>query len=324
MNILIMYTPHSPSEGHLRRLQALDGVDSVAVATDVASAQRGARNATLILGHRYLRQVLPHARRLNWVQTTTQGVDRLPVEAMARKGVRLTRYTGSSPVVARHAVALAWSMTRRIPTAVRRQTRREWRKDADWLPAPDRAVVLGTGAIGRRIADLLQPHGVSVDGVKRSAEASLPAFDALYDRHTWREALPGRDWCLAALPHTPETRGMIDADALDALPADALFVNVGRGETVDLDALVDALEAGRLGGAALDTLPADREPLHASSPLWDVPNLVLTPHVGAYHPNRQERVEAFCERQVERYLQGRRLQNVVHPERVVGRVLEEA
>jgi phosphoglycerate dehydrogenase-like enzyme len=181
----------------------------------------------------------------------------------------------------------------------------------DWIPLPEKAVVFGTGSIGREIARLLQAQGLTVTGVKRNVEDSLPAFDALRDRHRWRDTLSDADWCFLALPHTDETRGMIGEDALAELPAHAVVVNVGRGETLRLSPLVNQLRTDRLGGAALDTLPAEKEPLDPSSPLWEVPRLVLTPHVASYHPGRRRNVERFCERQVQRYLCGEPLADEV-------------
>ena len=304
MHLLLMVSPHRPSERHIRTLGGLPGVTDVAVADDEAAARRSAADADVIVGHRYLRQSLPYAKTLEWVQSTTQGVDRLPTRKLAEKGVRLTRYTGSAATVARHAVSLAWSVVRRIPTAVRQQRRAEWRKEMDWLPTPESAIVFGTGSIGRSIGELLQAHGLSVTGVKRSVDGPLPSFDRLLGSDEWRGALTDRDLCILALPRTSETEGLLDDDALDALPSHAVVVNVGRGETLCLGPLVERLREESLGGAALDALSEAREPLSAASPLWDVPRLTLTPHVAAYHPNRQHRVERFCEAQVRRYLDG--------------------
>lgn len=322
MHILIMYSPHAPSEDHIRQLEAEDGITEVTVATDEQTALDAASDVEVILGHRYLRQCLPRAEKLRWVQSTTQGIDRLPCAALSNRNVQLTRYTGSAPIVARHGVSLAWAVTRRIPTASRQQLEKRWDKDLEWLPHPKRALVFGTGMVGREIARLLRAHGIRVSGVKHTVEHSLPEFDDLYDRHSWQKALSLSDWCFLALPNTPKTQNMIDAEALGALPSHAVVVNVGRGETLDLDALTEMLWEGRLGGAALDVLPAEMEPLGSSSNLWTVPRLVLTPHVASYHPQRRERVEQFCEKQVRRYTRGEPLEAVVDLEGDAGEVSE--
>lgn len=324
MHVLVMYSPHSPSEEHIQRLEAEDPITTVTVARDEETALQAAPEVDVILGHRYLRQCLSRTEELKWVQTTTQGIDRLPCRELSEQNVRLSRFTGSAPIAARHGVSLAWAVTRRIPTAARQQLQNRWNKAMEWLPHPERALIFGTGTVGREIARLLQAHDITVSGVKRTVEDNLPEFDDLYDQHSWRGALSYTDWCFLALPNTPETQNMVDREALRALPSHAVVVNVGRGETLELNALTEMLREGHLGGAALDVLPAEMEPLDASSDLWAVPQLVLTPHVASYHPRRRQKVERFCEKQVRRYLKGDPLKNVVDLEKDPGEVVENA
>lgn len=312
MHLLLMYTPHAPSPRHVERLRSIDPSVRVTVAQSEREAVRAAPTADAIFGHRYLRQVLPHASRLQWVQVTTNGIDRLPNDRLRERGVLLSRFTGSAAEVARHALALALTLDRAIAECVDNQRIQRWTKAIRMLPAPKRALVLGAGRIGRQIARYVRGLDVEVDGVRRAATTeSDPDFRQMYDAESWREALPGIDWLFLALPHTAETNGLLDAEALQALPSHALVVNVGRGETVDLKALTAALEAGDLGGAALDVLPEEFEPLADDDPLWQVPNLLLTPHVAAFAPDRPERVEAFVESQLRAYLEGKPLRDVV-------------
>lgn len=307
-----MYTPHTPSAGHIERLRQIVPGMQVTVARSEADALAVADRVEVILGHRYLRQCLPHAERLRWVQSTSGGADRMPCEALRARGVTLCRFTGSRTTIARHALTLAWAITRGLPTMWRNQRQRTWSKDLPLLPAPTRAIVFGTGHIGREIARLLQRDGVHVTGVKRrKTHTPMPGFDALQYGSAWRSVLPEVDWCFLALPNTASTRHMIDEAALRALPRHAILVNVGRGETLDTEALMHVLRDGHLGGAALDVLPEPLEPLDATHGLWDVPRLLITPHVGAYDPNRRDLVEAFCEAQMRRYVAGEPLKDVV-------------
>lgn len=313
MHILLMYSPHQPSEQHLYRLQAVDADVSLTVAESEEEAIAAAEDADVIFGHRYLRQCLPHARKLHWVQSTTNGVDRLPLRALEEQGVTLTRFTGSAKDVARHALALALAMNRGLPQAWHHQQSQRWDKNISILPAPKRAIVFGTGNVGRRIARLLRGMDLEVVGVKRSLEQekSDDDFDQLVDQHSWHAAMEEADWCFLALPHTEETTDMIDEEALRRLPEHATVVNVGRGETLELQGLTSLLRDDRLGGAALDVLPAHLEPLPADHPLWEMPRLLITPHVAAYNPSRQERVEAFVEAQLRRFLARQPLKEVV-------------
>lgn len=313
MHILLMYSPHRPSGRHLRRLRATDAGIRLTVAACEEEAIAAAPSADVIFGHRYLRQCLPHAEMLCWVQSTTNGVDRLPQAALEARGITLTRFTGSAKRVGHHALALALAVTRGLPQAWHRQEMQRWDKDIAFLPAPERALVFGAGNVGRAIARVVHGMGVEVAGVKRSLNQTAPNddFDRLYDRHSWHAAMTDADWCFLALPHTTETAHMIDEAALRRLPDHAVVVNVGRGETLDLNGLVSLLREGHLGGAALDVLPADLEPLPADHPLWEVPRLLITPHVAAYEPTRRERVENFVEAQLRRFLAQQPLKDVV-------------
>lgn len=310
MHLLLMYSTHVPSCEHVERLRALDARLRVTVAKDEAHAIRAAVDANVVFGHRYLRQCLPRARRLRWVQSTAGGTDRLPCVQLADRGVLLTRMsTISAPIIARHAVTLAWSLARCLPEAIGRQVRGEWRNDFRWLPLPRRAIVFGLGNIGRSIAACLHADGMEVVGVRQRAIAeNIPGCDRVVWGDAWQHELQHADWCFLALPITPQTRGMFSRDALYSLPRHALLINVGRGSTVDTQALRHMLLSGHLGGAALDVVEP-RPP--ADNPLWNTPRLLLTPHVAAHCHERPEGIERFCEEQLRRFISGRPLQDVV-------------
>lgn len=311
MTILVMYSTHQPSPSHCSRLKALRADLEVVVATSEAEALAAAPRAEIILGHRYLRQCLPLATRLRWVQTTAGGVDRLPCEALAARGIVLTRTTLSAPAVARHALALAWALNRQLPEALAHQAGGVWNPSGlRLLPMPRWAMVLGLGPIGRTLAELLRAQGIRVIGVKRTPDPAAASWcDELRHAGSWREALGRIDWGFLALPLTDSTRGLFDEAALRALPRHAIVVNVGRGETLDTAALVRVLSEGHLGGAGLDVIapmPAGR-----ADPIWRTPRLLLTPHVGAHYAGRVQDLEAFLEEQLRRYLAHEPLQDVV-------------
>ena len=304
MRILLMYSLAPPSPAHLERLRQLGSDLELVVATDEATALSAAGEAEVILGHRFLRQCLPVARRLRWVQTSAQGVDRLPLEVLAERGIVLTRSTLDADSVALHAVALAWALTRAIPEAWRNQQAHRWDQRLHFAAAPRKALVMGYGPIGQSIARRLAGQGIETVCARRriariDKDAACPRFVTGDD---WRGELADSDWCFLALPHSPETSGMFDEPALRALPAHAVLVNVGRGETLDTAALQRVLDSGHLAGAGLDVV--DPEPLPPEHPLWQAPRLLITPHVASHQPGRNERVEAFFERQVQRFLSG--------------------
>lgn len=310
MHVLLMYSTHTPHADHVKRLKDVHPSINVSIAENEPEAIEQAQRAEVIFGHRYLRQCLPHAQQLRWVQTTAGGVDRLPCQDLARMGVTLTRMTVASPVIARHAITLAWAITRRVPEAVKRQRAGCWDNAFDWPPPPQTAVVVGTGCIGQAIARRLQADGITVLGVKRTYDgAAIEGFERIYDRSNWRHALPRADWCFLALPITAETRGMFNEDVLRQLPSHAVLVNVGRGETLVTTDLRRVLEAGHLSGAALDVIHP--KPSGPDDPIWQTPRLLITPYVAAHSRDRGRDIERFCEAQLARYVAEEPLRNEV-------------
>ncbi|MGO1582676.1 MAG: NAD(P)-dependent oxidoreductase [Actinomycetaceae bacterium] len=227
--------------------------------------------------------------RLRWVQSLAAGTD-LFESAGLPDDVVLTSGRGlHDATVTEHAVALILTVVRRMPALLEAQRESRWANElrrprsvqppervASLIDA--RVLVWGFGAIGRRLAGVLTALGASVRGVARSAGErggyDVVAEDGLDD------ALSQTDILVMVLPSTPDTERALDARRLALLPSRAIVLNVGRGSPLDEDALVDALTAGRLSGAALDV--SAQEPLPEDSPLWTAPNLVYTPHVAGY------------------------------------------
>lgn len=308
MHILLMYSTHKPSAEHIDRLAAIS--TQVTVAKSESMAIQEASSADVIFGHRYLQQCLPHAERLQWVQSTAGGVDQLPWLELTRKNVLLTRMTLSSPVIARHAVTLAWVVARRLDVACQRHFVGQWDASFDWLPFPRKAVVFGTGSIGQAIAALLSLDSIEVIGVKRTVNGEfVPGFTHLCDSTSWLDVFPQVDWCFLALPHTAETKDLINDAALRVLPKHAILVNVGRGETLMTADLCRVLVEGHLGGAALDVVYP--KPSGVEDPIWKTPRLLITPHVAAHEHGREIAIERFCEEQLVRFIAGQPLHNLV-------------
>ncbi len=244
--------------------------------------------------------------RLRWLQLVTMGYDQVERHG-APPALSITNAGDAyAPTVAEHAVASLLAIVRRIPEAVRNAERREW-KQAELGPRVGTlngatVAVLGFGNIGRAVADRLRGFGARVIAVTRGGKA-----DALADESAsvaeLHDVLGRSDALVIAVPLNAETRGMVDARALAALPARAVVMNVARGAVLDQRALADALANGRLAGAALDVV--DPEPPAADDPLWTTPNLLITPHVAGFGgevPGR--RVVALIERNLARFLAG--------------------
>jgi len=309
--IMVMYSNYAPSVDHIRRLEEIARAGCVVVAGSEAEALAHAGSTQIVLGHRYLRQVLPQAPDLRWVQTTAAGFDQLPAPELHRRGITLTRNPLNARAISQHALALAWALLRRLPLAMQAQSRGEWAAPFPMLPLPRTALVLGLGTTCAHVAALLRGTGLHVRGTdKAGTRAQRQACDEFLDAGHWRDALAHTDILVLALPLDESTRECIGESELALLPRHAVVVNVARAGLVALPALVAALRAGRIGGAALDVL----DPVPAvDDPLWTTPNLLMTPKVAAFHPGMQEDFEAFAEAQVRRFLAGASLEAIVTP-----------
>jgi phosphoglycerate dehydrogenase-like enzyme len=223
------------------------------------------------------------APRLKFVQSASAGTDQFDREVFRAHGLRLASAQGvNAHAVSEHAIALMLALMRRIPEARDNQARRFWRgMMGDFAKREDEvagktAIVVGLGRIGGRIARLCKALDMAVIGVRRDVAAGAEAADEVHSFRDLKAQLPRADVVILACPLTEETRNLMDAAALAQLKPTALLVNVARGRVVDEPALIAALQAGRLAGAGLDVTA--EEPLPPESPLWAMPNVLITPH----------------------------------------------
>lgn len=223
--------------------------------------------------------------RLRWVQLDTVGIEMHPERnaELAARGILTSNLRNvSSPVVAEHAVALLLALSRRLPDYQQRQ--RIWDPtyaDLAQMRVLDgrKALVVGLGSIGTRVARILNGMGMQVSAV-RNRMGDLPAcVSRAGTLAQLREFLADSDVVVSTLPQTPQTRNIFDAAAFSRMKSGALFVNVGRGSSVVTADLVAALQQGHLAGAGLDVV--DSEPLVRNHPLWRMNNVIITPHVAA-------------------------------------------
>jgi D-2-hydroxyacid dehydrogenase (NADP+) len=219
--------------------------------------------------------VAMRAENLRWFHTMSAGVDSPVFSTFTDRGVRLSTSSGSSAApIARTAMMYLLALTRDLPAMIRSQDQAEWNWHR-WVELDGRSIaVVGWGPIGQEVARLADAFGMRPTIVRRAARGDEPyPVQPLADLP---QIAVDHDVMVVALPLTPDTAGIVSGEVIDALGADGLFVNVGRGELVDQSALTAALVDGRLAGAGLDV--TDPEPLPADDPLWSAPNLILTPH----------------------------------------------
>ncbi|HEY8494449.1 MAG TPA: D-2-hydroxyacid dehydrogenase [Myxococcota bacterium] len=251
---------------------------------------------------------LRDAPRLRWLHTFSAGVDHPWFQALRARGVRLTTSSGAhaSPI-AQTVLLYLLALSRDLPAWMDAQRRRAWEPHEIRELTGLLLGVVGMGPIGLEVARLAQACGMQVIGVRRTPRGDEPC-------ETWPlarldELVARADALVLALPLTDETRRLFDAARLARTKRGAWLVNVGRGALVDEPALVEALRTGRLGGAALDVF--ETEPLPPESPLWAMPNVIVTPHNSGDAPgNRVRATEIFLDN-LGRWTRGEPLRNEV-------------
>lgn len=261
-----------------------------------------------------LPEVAPNVR---WVQATSAGIGQFVARMGYAERMPATLFTTASGV---HAAPLAEFCLMSILNHYRGlrhlqacQQRHHWERFATTDLQGKTVAIIGLGRIGGEVARLCQAFGMTVIGV-RNTLSSVAHVDQLHPPEELHRVLPQAGVVIMIAPHTPQTERMLGAAEFAAMPDGALFINIGRGSTVDEDALIAALQSGKLGGAALDVFA--EEPLPASSPLWEMPNVLVSPHSASTSDRENERItDLFCDN-LRRYLDGRPLRNVLDVERL--------
>jgi phosphoglycerate dehydrogenase-like enzyme len=243
--------------------------------------------------------------------------------------VQATTLSGANaPQVAEHAMALLLALSHHIPDMVADQSRNQWPTQRGQRYVPKEVMnstvgIIGYGSVGQRIARMLQSFGVTILASKRELmqtefkdyqvdgqgdpKAEIPR--RLYPGKALRSLLKECDYVIVTVPLTPETRGMLGADQLSAMKPSAVLVDVSRGGVIDQEALARALERGQLAAAALDVFA--EEPLPADSPLWHLPNILISPHVAGLSPHYLERAFSLFKENLTRYITGDELLNKI-------------
>jgi phosphoglycerate dehydrogenase-like enzyme len=252
------------------------------------------------------------APQLKWIHIIGAGIEHLAPLDWLPPGVTLTNNSGVHRAKAAEYITMALLLLHiRMPAMLTAQRRKRWAPEFTTPIAGRTVTIVGVGQMGAAAAQAARKLGLRVLGVRRSGRPAR-GVDRIYPPSRLRQALAPADVVILSLPLTDESRGMIGAAELDAMKDGAGLVNIGRAETLDHDALATRLRSGKVSGAVLDVF--EREPLPRSHPLWQVPNLIMTPHVSSddaedYMPMTLDLLFA----NVERYLAGQPLKNRVNP-----------
>lgn len=261
----------------------------------------------LISWGRLGKDTLNACKNLKWLFSFSAGVEGLPFDLLAEKGVIVTNNRGiHGPQVAEHAIGYMIMFSRKLHRMIRNQLQRKWERiELNELMGKTLCIV-GSGSIGKAVARRAKAFDMKVIGLKKHVE-TLEYFDAVWDMGRLHEALEQADYTILLTPLTPETRHMIGRTEFKAMKPTSVFINLSRGDTVDEEALIEALNSGVISGAGLDVF--HEEPLPESNPLWGMENVIITPHNAGQSVNYIPRsMELFLE-SLSCYRQGQPIPN---------------
>lgn len=276
--------------------------------------QEDLEQATVIIGWP-LRRDVRKAKNLRWLHTMWSGADEYLKRPMpVRSSLLLSSSRGAnSQAVADYMLTSMLALFYRLELYRDHQRAHEWVDEGEIKTVPaSEILVAGAGNVGRRFARLCRALGAKkIVGIKRSLGEELPEFDELHSMDYLDKALETADVVALTLPHSKETEGIINAARIARMKQDAVLLSCGRGSAVDENALVEALRSGKLFGAGMDVM--QQEPLPEESPLWDIPNLILTPHIagGIRSEDTRRRCIEICRENLRRYAGGLPLRNQI-------------
>ena len=270
----------------------------------------------IFVGYSLRAEQLAGARKLRWIHSTAAGVAQLMYPELRDSGIVVTNPSGifSAPM-AEHTMGLLIALARNFPDSVRHQDRGVWSQQLLWDKRPltelngKLLLIVGYGSIGHELARRAKAFDMRVWGVSRTGRGDATLAERIVPVSQLHDVLPHADYVVLCAPETPQTRHLIGAREIGFLKPTAYLLNVARGSLLDPSALIAALQAEKLAGAALDV--TDPEPLPAEDPLWHAPNLLLTPHTSAISDRLWSREISLLLDLLQRWFEGRELFNLV-------------
>lgn len=277
------------------------------------------RDAEVVIAWSLRPEQFKHAKKLRWIHSPAAAVHQLMFPELIQSDVILTNSSEvHGVVVAEHVMALVFALAKRLAQAVRFQPRHTWGQEALWLAHPPPREIggatlglVGLGGIGRRVAKFASGVGMRVIAVREHPGKETPdGVEQVLPSSQLDELLSQSDYVVLAAPVTPSTVGLMNAVRLARMKPDAYLINVGRGPLVDEVALARVLREHKIAGAALDVF--SEEPLPADSPLWELENLLITPHTAGITEKLWDRHYALISENLRRYLKGEPLLGLVN------------
>jgi phosphoglycerate dehydrogenase-like enzyme len=271
----------------------------------------------IFVGYSLRAEQLPHAKKLKWIHSTAAGIAQLTYRELRESGILVTNPRGVFSVpMAEHTMGLLIALARNFLDSVRFQDKSAWGQQQIW-DKPQRLtelsgkilLIVGYGSIGEELAKRAKAFEMRVWGITRSGKGDKAFVEKILPASSLHEVLPEADYIVIAAPETAETKHLIGEKEISRMKRGARLINVGRGSLLDESALIAALKNGHLGGAALDVTSV--EPLPENSPLWQAPNLFITPHTSAVSDRLWQRETDLLVELLELWFSGREMKNLV-------------
>lgn len=299
---------------YVSRIREIDGIE-VVKATDPDVIAKEIVDAEILYAMRISSEEFSNAKKLLWIQSPFVGVDSILIDEVKRSNVIVTNSKGiHASQASDHVFALILAFARRLPELLEDQKLKKWKArhpfpfdPLDELRGKTLGIV-GLGSIGREIARKGKCFGMYVIGVKNTP-SRVEYVDRVYGKDEMDRLLKISDYVVLCVPLTDETAGMISEEELRIMKDTAYLINIARGEVVDERALIRALKEGWIAGAAIDV--AEKEPLPENSELWDMNNVIITPHVAGSTPYYWERAVSVFIENLKRFIAGKELINIV-------------
>lgn len=275
-------------------------------------------NAEVVVNHRnrgrYVSEMLPRMTKLRWIHSLSAGVEDVLTPAVRQSDIPLTNSRGVySRSLAEWSLMAMLYFAKDVRRLVAQRQSAVWAQFDCQMLRDARLAILGYGSIGREVARLASAFGMQITGVRRGAPSSAPdEYATIVPASQTLMALTDADYVVAALPLTAETRHAVGNREFAAMRPESIFINIGRGATVQESALINALEQRRIRGAALDVF--ETEPLPGDSPLWRMENVLLSPHCADHTATWEQESAQFFVENFARFLNGEPLKNLVNKE----------
>ncbi len=272
-------------------------------------------DADAFIGWQVDESLIQNAAHLRWVQAMSAGVEHFPAATMASRDIVLTNASGAHAInIGEHVLAMMLAFARQIPLLVREQDQGRWNdhpmRERVFELESQTLLIIGAGQIAEAVAVRAKGFGMRVVGVRRHDDRPTPpGFDEVAGLDQLDHMLPGADHVAVCVPLTDDTHHLLDARRIGLMRQGVHIFNIGRGAVIDQGALIRALESGHVAGAGLDV--TDPEPLPEESPLWPMPNVLITSHTSGASPRYLDRAIAIASDNITRWQRGQPLRNVV-------------